>query len=105
MPDEFGFNHIPRWGFVSVQCTECDLSAPIYALQPDERERHSKTHLQAVRIEHIDADGNVTSDRSYTVTADGMRVQTCRNCGEEFEKPTRRGRPQLECDTCKGKDE
>lgn len=84
MPDIYGFNHLPNWGAITVQCIEdgCNAGGTLGDWSERKREEHYLTHLVAIK------------EAAKTVTV-------CIDCGEEFLQERRRGAPRIRCDKCR----
>ncbi len=99
MPNTHGFDILPNYfGVTEHKCIEkdCGYGGPKWEMTDEVMEAHFLTHYREPQIV-VNLDGF-----EYEVQGE-IRIQECRDCGKNFSQPRRRGRPKLECDTCKAK--
>ena len=46
MPDQYGFDHLPNWGIVSVRCIDCGAGGSPVTWTEKMREKHQRAHLR-----------------------------------------------------------
>lgn len=51
MPDQFGFDHLPRRGSYTHRCVECGWPGGGVSVIEDNRRKHHDAHMRAVREE------------------------------------------------------
>ena len=98
MPNKYNFNVLPghHGSADDLVCIEkdCNFAGKPWNLDEDSQLEHFLTHSHEPQTV-ANEDGIV-----YEIRGD-ERVQACRDCGNEFVQPRRRGRPRLTCDECK----
>lgn len=126
MPDHYGFNHLTNWGRVTVECIECGLQGRLsewpeerrkdhcesfhsVRIERKKRNRRTKDEMEAVRLEQRERQKEKQrlreekeAAKNWTINSEGLRVQNCKLCGVSFTQERRRGRPQVECEDCRG---
>ena len=99
MPNSFNFDVLPNYfGWTTHRCIEkdCGYGGPKWEMDDEKMEAHYLTHYREPEFV-VNMQG-----MEYEVQGE-IRIQPCRNCGKDFSQIRRRGRPQLDCDSCKSK--
>lgn len=98
MPNVNNFDVLTDYyGPTELRCIEegCDFKGFQWEMSEEMQHEHFLTHFNEIQ--------NVTNLEGFTYEITGdVRTQPCRICGENFTQPRRRGRPRLECDSCRG---